>query len=107
MRVLIIEDDIMWQCKLQIIAERAGLDIAPLADSLEQAKAYLEDEIPDLIIADIHLGDGNVLNLLSDKLYKTIPTILTTASETSRDFLKSKKINNSIFLVKPFHHHTL
>ena len=107
MRVLIIEDDVMWQCKLQIIAERAGLDIAPIAASLEQAHAYLADKTPDLIIADIHLGDGDIFSLLNNKLYKTIPTILTTASENNQDFLKSKKLSNSAFVVKPFHSHTL
>ncbi len=107
MRVLIIEDEVIWQCKLKIIAEKAGLDVAPLAANLTEAELVLQSDEIDLIIADIHLEKENIFNLLSKKAYSEIPTIITTSSETREDFLKSKKLANCVFLVKPFHHHSL
>lgn len=107
MKVLIIEDDMMWQVKLQIIAERSGLDIAPLAANIKEANHILDTQKIELIIADIHLDNENVFDLLTQKKYSTIPTILTTASESKEDFIKTKKLANCLFLVKPFHHHSL
>ncbi len=107
MRTLIIEDDVMWQCKLQIIAEKAGLDIAPLAANIKEAEIILQTQKIDLIIADVHLQNESVFTLLINKTHREIPTILTTASETKDDFLMSKKLANCMFLVKPFHHHSL
>jgi len=106
-RVLIIEDDVLWQCKLQIIAEQAGLDVAPLAANLTEAEFVLQSEEIDLIIADIHFNGENVFDLFNNNAYKDIPTIFTTASEAREDYLRAKKLANYVFLVKPFHHHSL
>ncbi len=107
MRVLIIEDDAIWQCKLQIVAEKAGLDVAPLVGTIEEAKLFLQKEIPDLIIADVYLNHDNIFNLFRNKEYKRIPTIFTTASQDEQDFEKAKMLDTYTFLVKPFHQYTL
>ncbi len=105
--VLIIEDDLLWQCKLQIIAERAKLNTIHVATNLTEAEQVLKNHKIDLIIADIHLEKENTFSLLTSKAHREIPTILTTASETRKDFLNSKKLTNNVFLVKPLHHHSL
>lgn len=107
MKVLIIEDDNVWQWKLQIIAEKAGLDVMPLTRDIQHAEKLLKTEKPDLILADIHLENGNVFNLFKCEDYRKIPAIFTTSSQSKEDFKMASKVEKFTFLVKPFHQYTL
>lgn len=107
MKVLIIEDDSLWGARLQIAVERLGHEVIAVSNGLVDSKMYLEIQTPDLIIADIYLYDGKVFSLYKNKNLLAIPTIFVTGSNNENDYKQAKKLNQFVFLVKPFNPQTL
>ena len=102
MKVLIIEDDNIWSLKLQIIAEKVGLDILKIVDNLTDAKLFLAHTAPDLIIADIMLGEETVFEVFNTATTKLIPTIFVTALPNNENYKNAEIVERFLFLQKPF-----
>ncbi len=102
MKVVIIEDEeytakdlvsTLLQCNAQI-------EIAAVLDSVESAKKYFKNGLaPDLIISDIHLGDG-----LSFEIFKTFkieaPIVYCTAYDHYA--LEAFRTLGVDYILKPF-----
>jgi DNA-binding response OmpR family regulator len=58
MHILIIEDDALLAMKLQYLVEDLGASSSLIATSQSHAVAQAKRYPPDVIIADLHLGDG-------------------------------------------------
>jgi two-component system response regulator LytT len=104
MDILLIEDDIFWQTKM----EKELYNIEPSwkttsVNNLDKAKEYLSNTIPDIIIADVLIGNETIFNLFDNETYKNIPVVFMTASEDEMLYDHSKEYTDSIYLVKPFH----
>lgn len=105
LKLLIIEDNIIWQVKLQVMLEDCGFSML-IAASLEEAKHLLTTEVPHLILADIRLPDGSSLEHFS--LYPVdIPIIFITEFADRQCMEQSLTIPFSSFYIKPFHPLTL
>ncbi|MCB7112431.1 response regulator, partial [Agathobacter rectalis] len=64
--ILIIEDDPMVQFIHQSYLEKINSDyVIDVCTSIEDSLLILNEKSVDLILLDIHLEDGNGLNLLS------------------------------------------
>lgn len=98
MRVLLIEDNPIFQIKLRNLLDSLSFKVKIVA-SLRETAECLKIEIFDLLICDIVLSDGKFFDI--DEV-PVIPTIFITAYENSTYMDKALQINNSIFLVKPF-----
>lgn len=104
MEILLIEDDIFWQTKMEMMIYHIDSTWKiMIVDDLNKAKEYLENSIPDIILADILMGNETVFNLLENEIYKNIPVVFMTASEDEIFYNLSKEFADSIYLVKPFH----
>lgn len=105
---IIIEDDINWKTKLQILLDEIGISIIGVASNVAEAISLLQKHKPCIIIADVILGNEKVFDLFDyDKRFTDIPTIFLTVSDKEIDYKKSQVVKKSLYLVKPVHKLTL
>ena len=103
MKVFVIEDDIIWQTRIEMMAAEIGLAIVGAGDSVQKSREFLLAHTPDLIISDIMLGEEKVFSLFDDGLFTGIPVLFLTQSVNPGNYKQARHIKNSHFLVKPFH----
>lgn len=104
MHVLLIEDDILWQTKIEILLH----EIDPTwkvntVSEANQAIQYLKDTIPDVVISDVLLGNVTAFSLFQNDKYRLIPIVFITISEDDMFYNHSKIFPDAFYLVKPFH----
>ncbi len=75
-KILVVEDDADVRTLLRKILERAGYNVQ-LAATFQEGKRALAADAPDLLIADIRLGEFNGLQFLITNP-RPIPTIMIT-----------------------------
>src|SRR5580693_7943765 len=61
-RILVVDDHALNLKLLQRVLELDGHDVIP-ADTLATAEIVIEQQMPDLIVLDLHLPDGDGLSL--------------------------------------------
>ncbi|NVO30697.1 LytR/AlgR family response regulator transcription factor [Hymenobacter lapidiphilus] len=102
MHILILEDEALAAQQVVAFAIRAGLNEGDLTvlRSVEKALAWLQTSpMPDLILSDIELLDGNVFALY-ERFQVTCPIIFTTAYD--QFLLPAFRGNGIAYLLKPF-----
>lgn len=103
MKILIIEDDLLWQLKLQMMVENIFHQAKIIiADTCLEARKQIENESPDLVISDIIL-DGTVVFEIFVPPYTKLPIVFITEFAREDYYARAESLSNSIFLVKPFH----
>ena len=101
MRILIVEDETaacenLWVILKEIEPE---INIAGCTESIAQTVRWLKNnELPDLILMDIHLSDGSAFSVF-DKLNIETPVIFTTAYDEYA--LQAFKVYGAAYLLKP------
>jgi DNA-binding response OmpR family regulator len=75
--VLIVEDDPATRNGLEMLLQRAGYEVLA-TDSVPEGRRALEEGAPDLLIADVRLGEFNGLQLIAMS-GRPIPAIVVTA----------------------------
>ncbi|MGZ3459016.1 MAG: sigma-54-dependent transcriptional regulator [Archangium sp.] len=101
--VALVEDERNLRELYQDVLGARGLRIVPL-DSVAAAEAYLSRHVPDLLLLDVKLGDGDGLALL-DRLRQQglrTPVIVMTAFGTVERAVQALRAGAADFLVKPF-----
>lgn len=103
MKILTIEDEVLWQLKLQMMVEKMcpGAHIM-VVDNCFDAQLYLQAQSPDLMLADILIDKTPVFDLFVPP-YHTFPTVFITEMPTEKYYLRADALSNSTFLAKPFH----
>ena len=101
MNILILEDEEPAARQLMQLLAQAGHPTAPpVLRSVEKALAWLQaNPMPDLILSDIELLDGNVFSLY-EQFAVTCPVIFTTAYD--QYLLAAFRGNGIAYLLKPF-----
>jgi DNA-binding NtrC family response regulator len=56
------------------------------AESLAQARAFLAERTPSLVILDLELRDGSGLDLLQELKDNPVPVIIFSAQDTAAEF---------------------
>jgi two-component system, LytTR family, response regulator LytT len=100
-KVLIVEDEILAAKRLKKLLLQLDRDIEIIGhcDSIESTVAFLKNNSNiDLLLMDIHLGDGLSLEIIKQIDIK-IPIIFTTAYDEYT--LKAFKLNSIDYLLKP------
>lgn len=76
-----------------------------LAQDIQQAKNYLENEVFDLMTLDLNLPDGDGLKFLEDMsqhpMWKNIPVFILTADNQISQKVKAFSIGAEDYIVKP------
>lgn len=101
MNILIIEDETLAAKKLVGLLENLNKNISILAvtESVSQSLEFLNNnEMPDLIISDIHLADGLCFGVFSN-FPITCPIIFATAYD--KYAIQAFEVNSIDYLLKP------
>lgn len=102
-KILWVEDDKLLSVILSKKFLKAGFDLVKVSNS-DEAFAYLEKDIPDIIVLDILLPGMNGIDMLEklrsmDKLRK-IPAIILSNMNTQNYIDKAKFLGAKRFIVK-------
>ncbi len=102
--LLAVEDEPRNAALLEAILGRAGYRLR-VATGITEAREFLDEETPDLVLLDRHLPDGDGLDLIpeirsSDRL-AGVPILLVSASVLPRDVQVAMDAGADGFLAKP------
>jgi len=102
-KILIVEDEFIVAHDLQMILQRAGYQVAGIADSVKSAGAILEKQQVDLVLLDIYLK-GRLTGIdLAQRLMKSqIPFIYISANSNEKVLEAAKSTSPYGFIVKPY-----
>jgi response regulator of citrate/malate metabolism len=103
-RVLVVEDEpALVEVVNDIVGRDMGCQIVAV-DSIEQARAVLATEKVELVITDIHLPDGNGMNLLPSirKHHPTATAIVMTGVPSMEGAISAIQGGAVDFVPKPF-----
>ncbi len=104
-RILSIDDDIAWSTCLSEILGRAGYTIE-CCDSGSAARESLQQQTPDLIIADIDLGRENGLQLCEEiramPEAADVPILFLSGADIQDVVERAHQVGGTYYLRKPF-----
>ena len=102
-RILLVEDDggIVWA--LNEVLRGEGFEVCAVSGETE-AKRYLEGgSLPDVILLDLSLADGNGFSLFCTVKEKYgVPTIFFTASGDEESVCRGLELGAEDYIAKPF-----
>lgn len=103
LKILIVEDQFIEANHLRLMLKKAGHTITGMARSVTDAKYYLAQEKPELVLLDIFLsGKGTGIDLAEILREDHIPFIYLSANSNEEVLNKAKSTHPYGFLVKPF-----
>ncbi|WP_066890698.1 response regulator transcription factor [Clostridium nigeriense] len=101
--ILIVEDDKSINDILFHTLKSEGY-ISYSAFTLKEAKDYLNINLPDLILLDLNLPDGNGFDLCKEiNTNYSIPIIILTAKNDVVDKILGLELGADDYITKPFH----
>ena len=102
--ILAVEDEPRNAALLDAILSRAGYRLH-IAEELGEARAWLADGTPSLVLLDRHLPDGDGLDLIpeirSSLRLRDVPILLVSASVLPHDVEAAIAAGADGFLAKP------
>lgn len=108
MNTILIEDDPMWQSKIQVMLNDIGITILGTASNTLETTELLNKHNPDFIVADILLQHEVVFKAFEyNKNSYLIPTIFITQSDKEIHYKQAKLFDKHLYIVKPIHKLTL
>jgi CheY-like chemotaxis protein len=100
--ILVIDDDGASLSNLGTILERAGYDVLPLS-SIDQARHYLDESVPDLIVLEVDANKGAGWDLLRDIVrFEGPPTLIVSRRGREAEIVEALAIGAADVLPKPF-----
>lgn len=103
MKILIIEDELLWQLKLQMMVEKIFHQAQIIiVDNCLDARRQMESLLPDLILSDISIDETVVFEVFVAP-YTKLPIVFITEFPREDYYSRAESLSNSTFLVKPFH----
>src|SRR4051812_16317751 len=102
-KILIVEDQFIEANNLQIILEKAGYTVCPIASSYDEALTIIAADEPDLVLLDIFLdGELTGIDLAWVLKERGIAFIYLSANSNKETLEAAKQTKPFGFLVKPF-----
>jgi len=104
-RLLLIDDDARLTGMLGDYLRHAGFEVEA-AGSLAEGRAALDAALPDLLVLDLMLPDGDGLDfcrgLRGDKRFKRLPVLMLSARGEPMDRILGLELGADDYLAKPF-----
>jgi two-component system, NtrC family, response regulator HydG len=98
---LIVDDDLTFLLGLAEIVGREGFTTAT-AQSVQEAREQLGQQVPDVVLADLQLPDGSALDLLADLEGPTAPdVVVVTGHATVETAVDALRRGVADYLTKP------
>lgn len=104
MRILVCEDEEILLTSLEFRLRKNGFSVITAKDGKE-ALQIVEDEKPDLLVADImmpHLTGLQLVDYMRNDLDLDTPVIIISALEEQETVLEAFKCGANDFISKPF-----
>lgn len=102
-KILLIDDDTTMVSLLKMLLTLEGYHIANLSSDDQDIIELAQDELPDLILLDVHLGQQNglevVKGLKKSSSLKNIKVIMTSGMDLSE---KCRIAGADDFILKPY-----
>ena len=103
-RLLIVEDETIVALDLRMRVEALGYQVVALAHTGARAVELAEQHLPDLVLMDVHLGEGmdgiEAATLIRDRLHA--PVVFITAYADPETLERARRATPYGYLVKPF-----
>ena len=99
-KILIVEDEDLFARAVAKHLSKAGFD-CECAGNLMDARALAKQFLPDLVLLDMRLPDGNGLDLIAELVDKNIKVIVMTAYGEVSDAVQAIKLGANDYLKKP------
>ncbi len=105
-KILIVEDEPAQLLLTKKALESHGTFELTMAGSAQEAFQRLTNDVPDLILMDLGLPDGDGLDitrrLREDERFRWIPVIILTGRSTVVDKITGLEVGADDYLTKPF-----
>lgn len=104
MKILVCEDEEILLTSLEFRLKKQGLEVILAADGKE-ALEKIQNESPDLIVADImmpHVTGLELITFVRKKMKSDIPIIIISAMGQDDVVLKAFELGATDFISKPF-----
>jgi DNA-binding response OmpR family regulator len=102
-KILVIEDDVDLNGFFRKYLTVQGYNVKSIYSCEEALNTLIYDEIPDVVIVDLELWDGNclpILELLEKPKYKSVKVIVCSGYTVSSDYdINMDRVHQ--FLLKP------
>lgn len=107
MKILLVEDNEAIILGLQYLLEQEG-NICQVARRRREAERMLQKELPDLMLLDIGLPDGDGYHLCqSIRQQYDFPIVFLTAREEEEDVVHAFDLGADDYIIKPFRNREL
>ncbi|MDE6312014.1 MAG: response regulator transcription factor [Lachnospiraceae bacterium] len=101
-RILIVEDDTALANGLCRALTSSDME-AECVGTLHESKNYIKKNLPDLVLLDVNLPDGNGFDYLRElKSSHSFPVILLTANDMESDIVSGLEMGADDYITKPF-----
>ncbi len=102
-RILIVDDNAELLAMLTNILKKEGFQSLKTASCCQETRSVLKKQIPDFIILDIMLPDGDGFSLFQEIRQMTdIPVLFLSAKDEDNDRLLGLGLGADDYLTKPF-----
>lgn len=99
-KLLIVEDEVLFARAVLRKLQKSGYDCEH-AENMQEARAIAKQFLPDIVLLDMRLPDGNGLDLLPELVAKNQSTIVMTAHGDIGDAVNAMKQGAIDYLKKP------
>ena len=100
LRVLVVEDEVLFARAVVRRLQKAGYECEH-AENLADGRALVKQFMPELVLLDMRLPDGNGFDLLAEFVAKGISVIVMTAYGEVSDAVNAMKQGAVDYLKKP------
>ena len=107
MKVLLIEDEPIWQIKIRMILEELCWEMVAIVSTIAEIPTALAAHKPDLILSDIVLNQTNVFSFFSKISTLTTPIVFISNFASEENYAQVKAMPAAVLIIKPFHTLTL
>ena len=104
MKILICEDEEIMLTALEFRLRKQGYDVV-IAEDGKQALQKIQDEKPDILVADImmpHITGLELINYIRMDMKSSLPVIIISALEQDDIVLEAFQLGATDFITKPF-----
>jgi two-component system, LytTR family, response regulator LytT len=103
MKVLLIEDEPIWQVNIRIILEELEWELLKISGSIDSVIEDIKETQPDVVISDILLDNIPIFSLLEGRTDFNIPIVFMTNFPNEGFYKSAMSFKHSALLIKPFH----
>ena len=104
-QILVVDDQAATSSLISEILKEEGYEVR-VADNLQRARENVKKAMPELIILDRRLPDGDGLELCAELRARpesaSLPILMLTAQKTIADKISGFKVGADDYLAKPF-----